>query len=108
MSVVDKYAELNRRTMIETILGKMGVKTHKMKISTTKHNYIDQEHKMLRKGAIAAYADEEVIISFSVNESTLDESPMVYKSAKEIESLIADTVEVREHLKPLYNFKAGS
>ena len=42
-----------------------------------------------------------------MNEATLDESPMVYKPAAEIEKLIAPTVEVREHLRPLYNFKAG-
>jgi hypothetical protein len=33
---------------------------------------------------------------------------MAYKPAKEIESLIGDTVEVKYHLKPVYNFKAGS
>ena len=49
----------------------------------------------------------EGIYTTSVNESTLDESPMAYKSAAEIESLIGDTVEVREHLVPVYNFKAG-
>ncbi len=48
------------------------------------------------------------IYTSSVNESTLDESPMVYKDASEIEALIEPTVEVREHLKPIYNFKAGN
>lgn len=158
--IADKYADLNRRTILETIAGKLGIKTHKMKIYTTKHNYIDIEHKILRKGAISAYEDEELFIPFnmrdgsiiaigkgnpdwnfsaphgagrllsrnkakelislddfinsmkgiyssSVNESTLDESPMVYKDSKEIESLISDTIEVKEHLKPIYNFKAN-
>ena len=46
------------------------------------------------------------IYTSSVCRSTLDESPQAYKDASEIERLIAPTVEVVEHLKPLYNFKA--
>lgn len=46
------------------------------------------------------------IYSTSVCESTIDESPMAYKSAEEIESLIADTVEIKKRIKPIYNFKA--
>ena len=48
------------------------------------------------------------IYSTSINESTIDESPMVYKDSKEIELLISDSVEVKEYLLPVYNFKAGS
>lgn len=46
------------------------------------------------------------IYSTSVCESTLDESPMAYKPAEEIESLIGDTVDVVRRIKPVYNFKA--
>ena len=46
------------------------------------------------------------IYSTSVCESTIDEAPMAYKSAEEIESLIADTVDVVKRIKPIYNFKA--
>ena len=46
------------------------------------------------------------IYSTSVCESTIDESPMAYKPAEEIESLIADTVDVVKRIKPIYNFKA--
>lgn len=46
------------------------------------------------------------IYSTSVCESTIDESPMAYKSAEEIESLIGDTVDVVRRIKPIYNFKA--
>ena len=46
------------------------------------------------------------IYSTSVCESTIDESPMAYKSAEEIESLIGDTVEIVKRIKPIYNFKA--
>ena len=46
------------------------------------------------------------IYSTSVCESTIDEAPMAYKPAEEIESLIADTVDVVKRIKPIYNFKA--
>lgn len=48
----------------------------------------------------------EGIYTTSVNEATLDESPMAYKSIDEILSVIDDTAEVVEVLKPVYNFKA--
>lgn len=45
------------------------------------------------------------IHSTCINEYTIDESPKVYKKAKEIEKLIAPTAEVIHHLKPIWNFK---
>lgn len=46
------------------------------------------------------------IYTTSVSAGTLDEAPMAYKSAEDILDVIGDTVEVIEHLKPIYNFKA--
>ena len=45
--------------------------------------------------------------SSCVSESTLDECPQCYKAAADIEACIADTVEVTNRLKPIYNFKAS-
>lgn len=47
------------------------------------------------------------IFTTSVNESTLDESPMAYKPADEIIELVKDTIDVIEVIKPIYNFKAN-
>ena len=47
------------------------------------------------------------IYTTSVNRSTLDESPMAYKSMDEILENIEDTVEVECIIKPVYNFKAS-
>jgi RNA-splicing ligase RtcB len=47
------------------------------------------------------------IYTTSVNRSTLDESPMAYKSMDEILENIGDTVEVERIIKPIYNFKAS-
>lgn len=46
------------------------------------------------------------IYSSSVVESTIDEAPQAYKSIDEIREAIADTVDVIDVLKPVYNFKA--
>lgn len=47
------------------------------------------------------------IFTTSVNESTLDESPMAYKDAGEIIELVKDTVDIVDVIKPIYNFKAS-
>ena len=49
----------------------------------------------------------EGIYTTSVNEDTLDEAPMVYKSLHDIIDVIEESVEVIEVLKPIYNFKAS-
>lgn len=47
------------------------------------------------------------IFTTSVGQSTIDESPMVYKPMEEIVKNIADTVEILSIIKPVYNFKAS-
>lgn len=47
------------------------------------------------------------IYTTSVNQSTLDESPMAYKSMDDIVNNIGDTVDIVKVIKPIYNFKAG-
>ena len=49
----------------------------------------------------------EGIYTTSVNESTIDEAPMAYKSLDDIIDVIRDKVDVIEVLKPIYNFKAS-
>lgn len=47
------------------------------------------------------------IYTTSVNENTLDEAPMAYKSLGDILDVVAESVDVIEVLKPIYNFKAN-
>jgi RNA-splicing ligase RtcB len=47
------------------------------------------------------------IYTTSVNQSTIDESPMAYKPMQEIIDYIGDTVEIERIIKPVYNFKAS-
>jgi len=48
----------------------------------------------------------EGIYSTSINESTIDEAPMAYKSLDDIIDVIRESVDIIELLKPIYNFKS--
>lgn len=65
--------------------------------SQAKQNFTVSEYKKQMSG----------IYSTTINQSTLDECPMAYKSMDDIVKNIGDTVEIAEIIKPIYNFKAG-
>jgi RNA-splicing ligase RtcB len=157
MRLTQEYAKLNRETIADIIVHRMGL--HPVDAFDTIHNYIDIDNMILRKGSISAQLGEKVIIpmnmrdgsliclgkgnpdwnysaphgagrimsrgqakdnvnfeefkksmegiySTSVVESTIDESPMVYKPIDEIMANVADTVDILDVIKPIYNFKA--
>lgn len=47
----------------------------------------------------------EGIYTTSVNEDTLDESPMAYKSLEELVGIIGESVDIIDVMKPVYNYK---
>ena len=47
------------------------------------------------------------IYTTSVNEKTIDEAPMAYKSLEDIIEVISDSVDIIDIMKPVYNFKAS-
>ena len=47
------------------------------------------------------------IYTTSVNENTIDEAPMVYKSLDDIIDVINESVDIIEVIKPVFNFKAS-
>ena len=49
----------------------------------------------------------EGVYTTSVNENTLDEAPMAYKSLGDIIDVIRESVDVIDVMKPIYNFKAS-
>lgn len=49
----------------------------------------------------------EGIYTTSVNEATLDEAPMAYKSLDDIIDVIRESVDIIDIMKPVYNFKAS-
>ncbi len=69
MSIAQKYAELNRRAMIDIIVSNMGWEV--VDSFSTIHNYIDMEHMILRKGAISAQKGERVIIPINMRDGSI-------------------------------------
>ena len=58
--------------------------------------------------SLETYREEMAgIYTTSVNEKTLDEAPMAYKSLNDIIDVIQESVDVIEVMKPIYNFKAN-
>lgn len=158
VGIIQEYANMNRKTMANEIITRMGLSIEEE--FTTCHNYIDLDNMILRKGAISAQKGEKLIIPInmrdgsiigvgkgnpdwnysaphgagrimsrskakelvsleefeksmsgiwttSVCQSTIDESPMVYKPIEEIVENIKDTVVIERIIKPVYNFKAN-
>ncbi len=48
----------------------------------------------------------EGVYTTSISEGTLDEAPMAYKSLEDIIDVVAESVDIIEIMKPVYNFKA--
>lgn len=53
------------------------------------------------------HKEMEGVWTTSVMKETLDEAPMAYKPMQEILEKIDETVEIKEFIKPVYNFKAS-
>ena len=47
------------------------------------------------------------IYTTSVNECTLDEAPMAYKSLEDIIDVVSESVDIMEVMKPVFNFKSS-
>ena len=69
MGLCQKFAELNRLSMVRIILEGLGVEAKS--VWQTIHNYIDIEHMILRKGAISARKGERVIIPMNMRDGSL-------------------------------------
>lgn len=69
LSIAQKYAAFNRKTMTEVICRGMNWKIESE--FDTIHNYIDLESMILRKGAISAQVGEIVIIPMNMRDGSL-------------------------------------
>lgn len=68
----------------------------KMKREDVKTKFTVSQFKSEMKG----------IYSSCIGKGTLDEAPFAYRNLKEIEEQIGDTAEIRNRIKPVYNFRA--
>lgn len=69
MRVIQRFAALNRKAMMDVILSGMGFT--KMDEFTTVHNYIDTDAMILRKGAVSAKAGEKLLIPINMRDGSL-------------------------------------
>ncbi len=69
MAIAQRFAELNRKAMVDTILKAM--KLHPVGQFTTIHNYIDLTRRILRKGAVSAQKGERLIIPINMRDGSL-------------------------------------
>ena len=72
MKIMQHFAMLNRKAMIEAICEGLHVKEGDvMEQFTTIHNYIDIQNMILRKGAVSAQKGEKLIIPINMRDGSL-------------------------------------
>ena len=69
MAIVQRYADINRKTMAANIL--RASRLTEVDSFTTIHNYIDIKNGILRKGAISARAGERILIPINMRDGSL-------------------------------------
>lgn len=72
MRIMQHYAELNRKAMIDTIC--VGLRVSRDEIAdqfTTIHNYIDTDAMILRKGAVSAKKGEKLLVPINMRDGSL-------------------------------------
>ena len=69
MKIVQHFAVLNRKAMMDVILTEMGLT--KVDEFTTIHNYIDTDHMILRKGSVSAQKGEKLLIPINMRDGSL-------------------------------------
>lgn len=71
-SVAYGFAELSRRIILTEVVNsffKMNI--NKLTVIESLHNYIDIEHKIIRKGSVAAYSGNKLIIPWNMRDGTI-------------------------------------
>lgn len=69
MKIVQRFASLNRKAMLDEII--KGMKLKVVDEFTTTHNYIDTENMILRKGAVSAKQGEKLLIPINMRDGSL-------------------------------------
>ena len=69
MKIVQYYAMLNRKAMMEEII--RGMKLDVVEEFTTIHNYVDTDAMILRKGAVSAKLGEKFIIPINMRDGSI-------------------------------------
>ena len=72
MRICQNFADENRLTILILICAYMGINGEQIKPAfNIRHNYIDLEHNIIRKGAISAQKDEIVLIPINMRDGAI-------------------------------------
>lgn len=71
LHIAQRYAQLNRYTMLAEILDFFGELYDREKSIESVHNYISERDHIIRKGAISAHSDQTVIIPLNMAEGVI-------------------------------------
>ena len=71
MDLCQKFANENREHIAKRILEYLGYKLEDFSYFHTIHNYINMNDRILRKGAISAYENEEVLIPINMRDGSI-------------------------------------
>ena len=72
MKILQKYAEFNRKAMLDVICIGLRVDKHNILDQfTTIHNYIDTDAIILRKGSVRALKGEKILIPINMRDGSL-------------------------------------
>lgn len=69
MKIAQKYADLNRKIIAERILNFLDLKPQFS--FQTRHNYINFEDNIIRKGAVSAHKDEKLLIPLNMRDGSI-------------------------------------
>lgn len=69
MKLAQDHAAINRETITEQIMGKMGL--HAKDGFDTVHNYLDTDYMILRKGSVSARKGEHLVIPMNMRDGSL-------------------------------------
>lgn len=69
MELLEKWSHLNHQAIAGEISGALGIEAREA--ATSIHNYVDVEHGIIRKGAIAAYEGQTGIIPMNMRDGSL-------------------------------------
>ena len=70
MKLAQKFASENRKVILKIILRQLKVKFNEDDLIESVHNFIGEDH-IIRKGAIASYDNQKVIIPFNMAEGSI-------------------------------------
>ncbi|MFW6251851.1 MAG: RtcB family protein [Halanaerobium sp.] len=69
MKIAQKYADLNREIIAERILDFLEIEA--LEKFQTRHNYINFEDKIIRKGAVSAHQNEKILIPLNMRDGSV-------------------------------------